>query len=124
MRLVGAAVLAAAIALGCVLPPIVHFVSGPLGPGIGAFVAGLNLRCDFNRAAALGAIEAVVFVVGGSLIALAASTFSPGLIPSLNWLVAVAGGLVVFLYVFWLGTMGAWAGGAMARRSEAEREAR
>ncbi len=116
--------LAAAVALACVLPPIVHFVSGPLGPGIGAFVAGLNLRCDFNRAAALGAVEAVVFVVAASIIAFAASIFSPGLLPSVNWIVTLVGGLVVFLYVFWLGTMGAWAGGAMARRSEVERGAR
>ncbi len=116
--------LAAAVSLACVLPPIVHFVSGPLGPGIGGFVAGLNLRCDFNGAAALGAVEALVFVVAASLLAIAASVFAPGLLPSVNWIVTVVGGLVVFLYVFWLGTMGAWAGGAMARRSEAEREAR
>ncbi len=124
MRLIGAAVLAAAVSLACVIPPIVHFVSGPLGPGIGGFIAGLNLRCDFNRAVALGAVEAVVFVVAASLLAIAASIFSPGLIPSVNWIVAVVGGLVVFFYVFWLGAMGAWAGGAMARRSESEREAR
>jgi hypothetical protein len=124
VRLIRAAVLAAAVALACVIPPIVHFVSGPLGPGIGGFVAGLNLRCDFNGAAVLGVFEAIVFTLAASLLALAASIFSPGLLPSVHWTVALIGGLVAFLYVFWLGTMGAWAGGAMARRSEAERGAR
>jgi hypothetical protein len=124
VRLLKAALLAAAVAIACVLPPILHFVSGPLGPGIGGFVAGLNLRCDFNGAVALGAVEAVVFFVAAGLIALAVSVFSPGMLPSVNWLVAVIGGALVFLYVFWLGMMGAWAGGAMSRRSEAERGAR
>jgi hypothetical protein len=124
VRLLKAAVIAAGVAIACVVPPIVHFVSGPLGPAIGGFVAGVRLQCEFNLAVVLGALEAVVFTVSGTLIALAATVLTPGLLPTVNWYVAAIGAVVIFLYVFWLGTLGAWAGGAMARRSRAEKEAR
>jgi hypothetical protein len=35
-----AGVISAAITLGCILPPVVHLVLGPVGPGLGGFVAG------------------------------------------------------------------------------------
>jgi hypothetical protein len=35
-----AGVISAAITLGCILPPVVHLVLGPIGPGLGGFVAG------------------------------------------------------------------------------------
>jgi hypothetical protein len=39
-----AGLLGVAIATGCLIPPIVHFVSGPLGPAIGGFLAGQRVR--------------------------------------------------------------------------------
>ena len=35
-----AGIISAAITLGCILPPVVHLVLGPIGPGLGGFVAG------------------------------------------------------------------------------------
>ena len=35
-----AGIISAVITLGCILPPVVHIVLGPIGPGLGGFVAG------------------------------------------------------------------------------------
>lgn len=35
-----AGIISAVVTLGCILPPVVHLVLGPVGPGLGGFVAG------------------------------------------------------------------------------------
>ena len=37
----------ALISIVCIVPPILHFVTGPLGPFIGGFIGGLT--CTFNK---------------------------------------------------------------------------
>lgn len=50
-----AGLIAFAVALGCVLPPILHFVTGPLGPLIGGVVAS-KLVARTARARAIVAL--------------------------------------------------------------------
>jgi hypothetical protein len=65
--------IAAAIALACVLPPLVHFVTGPLGPFIGAFVVGQRLKPDARGCVVIGAALGLTF---GLLAATAAGAFA------------------------------------------------
>src|SRR5690625_2970689 len=37
-----------------VLPPLIHFVTGPIGPAIGGYVAGSKLRLTGREALTLG----------------------------------------------------------------------
>ncbi len=118
MKVLKAALIGVGVMLACFVPPIVHFVTGPLSPVIGGFVAGLRLRCRLNQAAVVGAIMAgVLLLVTGAVVAIA-TAFIPGLLPSVHWTILVLAVAGTYLYVFWLAMLGAWAGGAFARRSE------
>ena len=44
MVIVSGALIGSAVTLGCLLIPLVHFFSGPLGPFIGGFIAGSKMR--------------------------------------------------------------------------------
>ncbi len=54
LRVVKAAVIAIGVSVLCLLPPGIHFVSGPLGPLIGGWVAGHVTRLRAGEAALLG----------------------------------------------------------------------
>jgi hypothetical protein len=41
------------------LPPILHFLTGPVGPGIGGFIAGRAFRLSDREAAVMGALLAL-----------------------------------------------------------------
>jgi len=41
---IGSGLLGAGIALGCLLPPLLHLITGPLGPLFGGFVAANRVR--------------------------------------------------------------------------------
>ena len=118
MKVLKAALIGVGVMLACFVPPIVHFVTGPLSPAIGGFVVGLRLRCRLNQAAAVGAIMAGVLLLVAGVIAAIAAAFIPGLLPSVHWAILVLAVVGVYVYAFWLAMLGAWAGGAFARRSE------
>ena len=44
------------ICICCLLPPILHFITGPLGPLIGGFVAGTRTHADKKGAIVIGLI--------------------------------------------------------------------
>lgn len=54
--------LGAAVALGCVLPPVLHLVTGPLGPLIGGFVAASRINPGTRG-------RAIIAVTVGTLLA-------------------------------------------------------
>lgn len=119
MRTLKPALLGVGVMLACFVPPIVHFVSGPLSPAIAGFVVGLRTRCPLGQATAIAAWMGVILLGVAGIVVAVASTFVPGLLPGINLTVAALGALGVFLYVFWLAMLGGWAGGAFARRPDA-----
>jgi hypothetical protein len=56
VRVLKAIVMAIVISVGCLLPPIVHFVTGPLGPAIGGYFAGSKMELRGEQAALLGLV--------------------------------------------------------------------
>jgi hypothetical protein len=110
---------AAGIAVLCVLPPILHFISGPLGPLIGGAIVGtrrrLLARDGLLVGLGMGAIFGALAILGVAL----ASQWSPGLIASSSplglsaaWLIPV----LVWAYVSLLGCSGAVIGGYLGRK--------
>ncbi len=111
---VGKGVLGGLIGVGicilCLLPPLFHFVLGPLGPAIGGFVGAARVKARGREAGIVGitigvglsAIVSAIVYVGGSMAA-AGRTPPP---------VLVAGvGTLVLLYATALGWLGAWFAG-------------
>lgn len=60
VRVVKAMVMAVVISALCLLPPIVHFVTGPLGPAIGGYFAGNRMKLSGGQAALLGLVLGLV----------------------------------------------------------------
>lgn len=117
-----AGLLGAGIAIGCVLPPIVHLVTGPLGPLIGGFIAA-------NRAKPGPRGQAIIAVMVGTgvaglmaiaatvLVGLAGRSQLPDWFPSSGTLGAVLAG--VWLYGAVLAGIGTIVSGAFAKRESA-----
>ena len=55
-RVAKATVMSVGISVLCLLPPIVHFVTGPLGPAIGGYLAGSRMKLSGAQAAFVGLI--------------------------------------------------------------------
>jgi len=112
--------LAAAIALICVLPPLLHIVTGPLGPFIGGFVVGHHLKPEARGRAIIGATLGICLAGLGAAAAAAVANLSgpkgpPDWFPSTDQLGAVLG--LVGVYAAALGAAGA-AFGARGRTSD------
>ncbi len=109
-----AAGIGAAVAIIAVVPPLVHFVSGPLGPIIGGFLAGSRVRAGGHTSVIvglmLGAIVAVVALFMASFILVFLPVGEQGAGASL--IVAA----IAFVYASAMGTVGAYFGGRSARR--------
>jgi hypothetical protein len=107
------------IVVACLLPPILHFLTGPLGPFIGGFVAGTKTRATPQQAIgiglAMGLVIATLLSVGLVIATLLFVALSSRI--DLGMLRFVSPGL--FVYVAALGTTGAMVGGHVASRVEA-----
>jgi hypothetical protein len=118
-----AGVIGAAICLGCVLPPIVHLIAGPVGPFVGGFVAGNRVGPGVRgrviialtvgtTLAGIGATAAAVFK------SLAGATDLPTWFPSNGMLGAILAG--VWCYATALSMVGATVSSSMAERRAAQ----
>jgi hypothetical protein len=109
------ALIGAGIAVACLIPPIVHFISGPLGPLIGgAFVGAKTKTAGLHAVIAgltIGVLLGLVVPVFGVLL----EAILPVSFPQ-EALVIV--GIVAFFYSTALGTAGAWIGAWMSRPQE------
>jgi hypothetical protein len=114
-RVVKATVMAIVISFLCVLPPVIHFVSGPLGPGIGGYLAGNRMRLTGGQAAVLGL---VLGFLAGVLTPIGLDEF--GFLHGLATFVMVFLGAFVAIYVAALSGLAAWAGGSLARNENEE----
>lgn len=60
MQVVKAVVITAIVMVISVLPPLIHFVTGPISPAIGGYVSGSKLRLTGREAMLLGIVLALV----------------------------------------------------------------
>jgi hypothetical protein len=68
VRVVKAMVMAVVICVLCLLPPIVHFITGPLGPAIGGYFAGNRMKLTGGQAALLGLVLGLVVGIPAPLV--------------------------------------------------------
>lgn len=106
-----------AVALTMLLPPILHWISGPLGPLVGGFLGGSRARLKPAHAPLMGLLMGLFMVAPLSLL-IAASSVADTLLPEglRNILTVVA--VVIVLYTTVMGSIGAAIGGALALREE------
>ena len=106
------------VAVLCLIIPLVHFVSGPLSPLIGGWVAGSMARAGTLRAVWIGLLMSAL--LAGAMMALLPVLSS--LLPGIEFPQVTDGGFVLFLFAVVLAiavalaSVGAAIGGSMARR--------
>ncbi len=106
------------VAVLCLIIPLVHFVSGPLSPLIGGWVAGSMARAGTLRAVWIGLLMSAL--LAGAMMALLPVLSS--LLPGIEFPQVTDGGFVLFLFAgvlaiaVALASVGAAIGGSMARR--------
>jgi hypothetical protein len=104
VRVVLGAALTMIVMVVSVIPPILHFFTGPMGPGIGGFIAGKQLKLSDKEAAVMGVLVALAagvpaFILMDRLIA--------------NETFVVFAAIVASIWAGGLSTVAAWfAGGA------------
>lgn len=111
-RVAKATVMSVGISILCLLPPIVHFVTGPMGPAIGGYLAGNRMRLTGAQSAfvgliigvSVGVLSPIVFVKIGHL------DLSPA--------VLVFFGGFAFVYATVLSGVAAYFGGNAARNDD------
>ncbi|MBL4716699.1 MAG: hypothetical protein COC01_04105 [Bacteroidetes bacterium] len=104
------------VSLVCILPPIIHFVTGPLAPFIGGIVGGLRVKSNKKGAVVIGLtigilLSGVIFSIGMlinslgvSLPSIISDYASKDIINTSN-LVKLA--TLIFIYSSVLGSIGA-----------------
>ena len=107
-----AALVGAAITLGCIVVPIVHFLTAIPSPFIGGYMAGARSGCTQGQAVVIGLLMAVLLLLPAAIAVIGIALFA-SLSPTF---VLVVGGVAV-LWIFAGGTVGAALGGASARCS-------
>ena len=104
------------ITLVGMLPPILHFVTGPLGPFIGGFVGGSSVQATPEKALGIGTLMGL-FGILPALVFLATLTLVFDFMSLDNIGVPLILGVGFMAWVGTLGTFGALLGGYVARRS-------
>ena len=77
------ALFAVVISLACLLPPLIHFVSGPLGPLIGGWFAGSRTQASQSQSVILGLLMGLIVTFIFVLLVLVAMMI-PALIPEIE----------------------------------------
>jgi hypothetical protein len=106
------ALIGAAVAIACLVPPVVHFISGPLGPLIGGAIAGGRSRASGLSALVIGLTIGLLLAVAVPVLALLLEAILPVRFPQ-DALLVVGG--IVFVYSTLLGWVGALIGAWFAR---------
>src|SRR5213593_4251028 len=105
----------AGVAVLCLIPPVVHFISGPLGPLIGGAVGGIRSRATGLNALVVGLTIGVLLAVIVPALGMLLQAILPVRFPE-EALFIVGGG--VFVYSTLLGWLGARIGAWFARGNE------
>ena len=112
------ALMGVGISLVCLLPPIAHFVTGPLGPFIGGWFAGSKHQATPGQAIGIGAFMGL-FMVLPLVVVLAVYN----LVLSLENDLLLIIGVVMLGYTAVFGSVGAMVGGYIVGRSSRRAEA-
>jgi len=110
------------VCLACLLPPIVHLVTGPLGPLIGGWFAGSKYQATTGQGLGIGVLMGLfmAFPVGTVL---AVDNLAPSLMSRVEDDILLIFGIVILGYTAVLGSVGAMVGGYMVGRSSHREEA-
>jgi hypothetical protein len=113
--------LGAGVAMACALPPVVHLVSGPLGPLIGGFVAANRVRTGGRGKAIIAvtigtALASLLGVAALVLTRVATRDELPPWFPSPGTLAGIVAG--VWCYGTAMGAAGGAVSGSAARKKE------
>jgi hypothetical protein len=113
--------LGAGVAIACILPPLLHLITGPLGPFIGGFVAANRAKPGARGriviAVTIGTAVASLIGVGALVLTgLAGKSQLPSWFPASNTLAAILGG--VWIYATALGAGGAAVSNAFANKEQ------
>ncbi|HVW26482.1 MAG TPA: hypothetical protein VHC69_14035 [Polyangiaceae bacterium] len=113
--------LGAGVAMACILPPLLHLVTGPLGPCIGGFVAANRgkpgARGRVVIALTIGtAVTAFIGTAAEVFTSLAGKSQLPSWFPSSGTLAAILAG--VWIYSTALGAAGTAVSAALSRREK------
>jgi len=112
------------ICICCLLPPILHFITGPLGPLIGGFVAGTRTHANKKGAVVIGLMIGLnltllfilIFnIISGTGLSLPVNlgSYNSSEFINMSNLSKIAAG--VFLYGSFLGILGAYLGGRIGK---------
>ena len=97
------------------LPPILHFLTGPLGPLVGGFFGGSRAAASLRQAAGIGILMAL-FMAAPIAGLVAFGTVVTSFIPQAVGDALVLVGVIIVVYTGAMGTIGAALGGLLARR--------
>ena len=112
MRLYKVAFIGICISIGLLLIPIVHFISGPLGPAIGGFIAGSKAKVTPGESILIGIIMGAYSL----LIILPSLWIASHFIEFQQfWIVAT---ILGYVYISTLGIIGALIGGNIANQAK------
>lgn len=118
--MVKGALIGIGIAVLSVLPPMIHFVTGPVGPLIGGFVAGSKVAATPRKAVGIGVLMGCFSVapitVGLTVLRFLFDMFSDSGVRTVLFIAVV---VVVWMGI--LGTCGALLGGYVSRRGSVNR---
>lgn len=103
------------IALAMLAPPIIHFLTGPLGPLVGGFFAGTRAKVTVGKSPIIGMMMAL-FMVAPITVLVTFSSVTENFLPKNFQNILVILGLGIVFYTFIMGTAGAALGGALIRR--------
>ena len=106
------------ISIICALPPLIHFISGPLGPFIGGWIAGTRSKANLEQSISIGLIMGALFLAPVLFITTFSSSISPIENLDLDTTMGLFLGLAIMFYVVILGAIGSAMGGHMARKSD------
>ena len=104
-----------AVALLMCLPPILHFVTGPLGPLVGGFIGGYRTRISLTGAMSMGLLMGL-FVTAPVAGLLAFGSVTQGFLPLGVRDVLMYVGIAIIGYTGFLGSIGAAIGGHLAHQ--------
>jgi hypothetical protein len=126
LRLLKAIGIGFLISFVCAIPPIIHFVTGPVGPALGGFIGGGRSEASGSDALFIGAgmslCWGLLLTVVSFVVYLVASSMAPGMLSQILGTVPIAL-VIIMVYVGLVGTIGAFTGGRQARAKLAEQQA-
>jgi hypothetical protein len=91
------------VSVACLLPPGIHFITGPIGPAIGGYVAGNRLKLNGPESAIVGVAMGIA-IAATLIVSFEYLAFMPDLAAQTSIPLSIVGSL----YIGLLGGVGCW----------------